>query len=279
VAQNESPRYDPHKYAMPKRPGTSVDLQVPDTVQSSQTFTATATVAVPSDAPNTTNLTATLQVPGGWTASAPDPASVAAVHPGNSTTFTWQVQAPSGQLPQASALSAVVNYTQSARPGSNSDERIVRAVPPPPPPGNDNVSDLPFLSATNGWGPVERDTSNGEQAAGDGHPITINGVVYQKGLGTNSISDVEIYLAGHCSTFTAQVGVDDEKNGAGTVTFSVVADGKTLVTTPTIRGHQNATSLDVDVSGAQVLDLIVGDAGDGNGNDHADWADPIVTCS
>jgi NPCBM/NEW2 domain-containing protein len=172
-----------------------------------------------------------------------------------------------------------VNYTQSARPASNSDERIIRSVPPPPPPGTDAVSDLPFLSATNGWGPVERDTSNGEQAAGDGHPITINGVSYAKGLGTNSISDVEVYLGGRCTRFTAMVGVDDEKNGAGTVTFSVAADGKALVTAPTIRGHQPAAPLDVDVTGAQVLDLIVGDAGDGNGNDHGDWAIPTLTCT
>lgn len=39
-----------------------------------------------------------------------------------------------------------------------------------------NVCDIPFLSASNGWGPVERDTSNGEQQPGDGHPITLNGV-------------------------------------------------------------------------------------------------------
>ena len=245
MSQNNSPAYDPHKYAMPKRPGTTVDLQVPDTTQAGQTFTAKATVAVPSDAPNTTDVTPSLQLPDGWTASAPDPASVKTVHPGGSTTFTWQVTA-AGNLPQASALTASFDYT---------------------------------LSATNGWGPVERDTSNGEQAAGDGNPITINGVVFAKGLGTNSPSDVEIYLAGQCSQFTAQVGVDDEKGGAGTVTFSVVADGMTLVTTPVIRGHQSATSLNVDVTGAQVLDLVVGDGGDGNGNDHADWADPVLTCS
>jgi hypothetical protein len=59
----------------------------------------------------------------------------------------------------------------------------------------------------------------------------------------------------------------------------VAADGKTLATTPTIRGGQSATSLDVDVTGAQVLDLIVGDAGDGNGNDHGDWAMPTLTCT
>jgi hypothetical protein len=187
------------------------------------------------------------------------------------------VNTPTG--PQASALTATVSYVQAARSASNQDERIIRSVPPPPPPGLDAVSDLPFLSATNGWGPVERDTSNGERAAGDGKPITIDGVTYAKGLGTNSISDVEIYLGGHCPRFTAQVGVDDEENGAGTVTFSVVADGTTLVTTPTIRGHQPATPIDVDATGAQVLDLIVGDAGDGNGNDHGDWAIPTLACT
>ena len=45
------------------------------------------------------------------------------------------------------------------------------------------VSDLTPTQATNGWGPVELDTSNGEQPAGDGNPITLNGVVYTKGLG------------------------------------------------------------------------------------------------
>ena len=73
------------------------------------------------------------------------------------------------------------------------------------PAGDDYVASLTdagnllFFSATNGWGPVERDTSNGEQAAGDGRPITLNGVVYQKGLGTNAVSDVSVYLGGNCS--------------------------------------------------------------------------------
>lgn len=70
---------------------------------------------------------------------------------------------------------------------------------------------------------------------------------------------------------TAQVGVDDETNGAGTVTFSVIADGRTLVTTAKVSGRQAAVPIDVDVSGAQVVDLKVGDASDGNGNDHGDW--------
>src|SRR6478672_2089119 len=45
-------------------------------------------------------------------------------------------------------------------------------------PGTNTLQYEPFLSATNGWGPVERNHSNGEQAAGDGKTLTLNGVTY-----------------------------------------------------------------------------------------------------
>ncbi|MER8007780.1 beta-galactosidase [Streptomyces sp. NPDC094149] len=278
VAQNDSPRYDLRRYAMPKRPGAEVSLDVPDTAQPGQAFTAEATVRVPKDRSSASGLTSSLSAPDGWSVSATSPTSVKRVPPGGSAAFTWKVRPPSGTLPSASALTASVRYRQNGRQAVGEDERIVGGIPPAPPAGENAVSDLPFLSATNGWGPVERDSSVGEQAAKDGRPIRIAGTGYAKGLGTNSVSDVELYLAGHCSRLTADVGVDDETGGAGTVTFSVIADGKTLVTTPTIRGKQAAVPIDVDVSGAQVLDLRVGDAGDGNGNDHGDWATPTLTC-
>jgi hypothetical protein len=200
------------------------------------------------------------------------------VLPGKSATFRWTVQPPAGTLPSASVLSTTAQYVQRARSASSGDERVVGAIPPAPAAGQDAVSDLPFLSSTNGWGPVERDSSVGEQAAGDGRPISIAGTGYAKGLGTNSASDVQLYLAGVCTRFTAHVGVDDESGTGGTVTFSVIADGRTLVTTQTIRGKQAAVPIDVDVTGAKVLDLVVGDAGDGNGNDHGDWGAPTLTC-
>jgi beta-galactosidase GanA len=279
VAQNDSPRYDRHKYAMPKRPGTEVTLDVPDTAQSAEAFTARTTVLVPKDEASATRLTASLSAPDGWSVSATAPTSVKRLQSGRSATFTWEVQPPTGKLPSASALSTTVKYEQNGRQAAGTDERIIGGIPPAPPAGKSAVSDLTFLSSTNGWGPVERDTSVGEQAAGDGRAITIAGVKYAKGLGTNSVSDVELYLAGDCSRLTAEVGVDDETGGGGTVTFSVIADGKTLVTTPTIRGKQAAVPIDVDVSGAQVVDLKVGDAGDGNGNDHGDWGTPTLTCA
>jgi len=278
VAQNVGTRYVKRVYVMPAAPGSAVRLQVPPTVSAGQTFEATATVSVPKGKPTARAVTAALTVPDGWTASPRStPRSVARIGGGSSATFTWTVTAPA-TVPAVNALRVSARLVQRGRSVSPTDERIIGSIPPAPPAGVDQVSDLPFLSATNGWGPVERDTSNGENLPGDGRPITMGGTVYAKGLGTNSPSDVQIYLAGGCTRFTATVGVDDEVGNAATVTFSVILDGKVLTTTAVLTGSSPVASIDVPVTGGQVLELVVGDGGDGNGNDHADWANPTLTC-
>ena len=65
----------------------------------------------------------------------------------------------------------------------------------------------------------------------------------------------------------------------GSVSFAVLADGRELTRTAVLTGSSGAASLDVDVTGTEVLDLVVGDGGDGNGNDHGDWATPTLTCA
>jgi hypothetical protein len=276
VAQNDSPRYDKARYAMPAAPTSSVALKVPGSVTAGQTFTATATVGVPAGTPAARSVRPALHAPSGWVVSAhATPPSADTIPGGGSADFTWTVTAPAA-LGKVSALTATASLVQGGRPGAPSDERVIGAIPAAPPAGVDQVSDLQFLSATNGWGPVDRDQSVGNTGAGDGTPLTLNGTVYAKGLGTNSPSDVQIYLAGQCSRFTATVGVDN--GDSGTVTFTVSLDGKALTTTAVLRGSSPAVSIDVPVTGGQVLDLGVGDAGDGNGNDHADWATPTLTC-
>jgi beta-galactosidase len=37
--------------------------------------------------------------------------------------------------------------------------------------------------------------------------------------------------------------------------------------------------LDVGLAGVRQLDLVIDDAGDGNGSDHADWAEARLTCA
>ncbi len=274
VAPVRSPSYDPHKYAMPAAPVVHVGLQAPAAVQPGTTFTATATVTTTKAI---TDLVPALTAPAGWTVGPPTPATVKSLPARRSATVTWQVTPPDGAQSSTAALAVAVAYKRDGHHETARDERIVADYTAPPA-GTVAVSSLPFLSATNGWGPVERDTSNGEQAAGDGKPITIAGQVYAKGLGTNSVSDVEVFLGGRCTRFTASAGVDDEEKGAGTVTFTVLADGKQLAATPVLKGGQAATPIDVDVTGAQALDLVVGDGGDGNGQDHGDWATPTLTC-
>ena len=50
----------------------------------------------------------------------------------------------------------------------------------------DYVSDLSPTYATNGYGPIGLDKSNGEVDANDGVQMRINGVKYKKGVGVHA---------------------------------------------------------------------------------------------
>jgi len=85
------------------------------------------------------------------------------------------------------------------------------------------------VTATSGYGPIELNTSNGEFAGGDGHPITLKGRVYPTVLGVHANSEIRIHATNlqtpACSRFQAVVGVDDEVGSNGSVVFQVYADG------------------------------------------------------
>jgi titin len=140
------------------------------------------------------------------------------------------------------------------------------------PTGSVYLSDIPWTSATNGYGPVEKDTSNGSINAGDGRPITLNGVVYSKGLGVHADSQIVYNLGGAYSTFISDVGIDDEVLDTGTVKFQVLVDGVLKFDSGTMRATSVTQSINLDITGAQTLTLLVSDIGDGYTNDHADWA-------
>ncbi|GIG62878.1 hypothetical protein Lfu02_72500 [Longispora fulva] len=156
--------------------------------------------------------------------------------------------------------------------------RITGGALTPPPSGTSQLSTLPWSSSTNGWGPVEKDKSNGEQAAGDGRTLTINGTTYAKGLGTHAASEVDYYLAGSCSTLTVDVGVDDESTASGSVVFQVYRDTTKVADSGKVTYADAAKHLTANLAGGQQLRLVVTDAGDGVGSDHADWASPTITC-
>jgi chitodextrinase/glucose/arabinose dehydrogenase len=147
--------------------------------------------------------------------------------------------------------------------------------PPGCQPTTTYLSDLAYQVVSNAWGPVEKDRSNGEQGATDGRTLTLNGKTYAKGLGVHAASEITYNLGGASTRFRADVGVDDEvpDQAAASVVFEVWADGQRLFQSPTLRPTSATVPVDVDVTGRQQLRLLVKDAGDGNGYDHADWAD------
>ena len=123
-----------------------------------------------------------------------------------------------------------------------------------------------------GYGPLERNRSNGELGAADGNPITLNGSVYATGLGVHAHSEVNVGLGGAFTSFISDVGVDDEVGSNGTVVFQVIVDGVTLFDSGTMTGSSATQSVQVDVTGKQQLKLVVLAVGGNYSYAHADWA-------
>src|SRR6266550_4640627 len=118
------------------------------------------------------------------------------------------------------------------------------------------VSDLAWTQVANGWGPIEKDSSNGENLAADGAPLTLNGVTYAKGLGTHAASEADYAMAGACSLFTASVGVDDEISSIeASLVFQVWGDSTKLYDSGTMGAATATKALSVNVSGRTPLRL------------------------
>jgi len=111
----------------------------------------------------------------------------------------------------------------------------------------------------------------------DGNPIKLGGKTYAHGIGTHAVGCMAIDLHGAATSFQAVAGVDDERKGSGSVTFSVIVDNKEVFTSRVLHGGDAPVPVNVDLKGAQKLLLIAGDGGDGIGDDHADWADAAIT--
>lgn len=196
----------------------------------------------------------------------------------SNTTVDYRIYANSVRIDPAREVAAVTLPSNQAMHVFGLSVGAVQ-LPPAPPAGTTYVSDLAWISATNGWGPVEKDLSNGENAAGDGRPLSLDGVTYAKGLGVHAPSTVSYFLGGRCSRFIARVGVDDEIPDYGSVIFTVLVDGRPKQVSTTMTGLSPSVVLDVDVAGATYLDLQTSSGSSSISGAHGDWADAKVTCA
>ena len=256
-------------------------------VQPGETLAVSATFTLPAGGP-ISGVTLAPVPPTGWTVAG---ATVrrATMRGGDVLRGSWRLTAPAGAATGFTDLPVAAEFTIPEDPGSPDApgrrrpvhvEQAARVlVPPPDPAGTPAVSDLPFLTETNGYGPVERDRSNGEADRGDGRTLTLHGTTYAKGLGMHAPGEVTVWLGGACTGFTAVAGIDDEVTEPGSADFQVLGDGAPLAATGVRRSADPAVPLTADVTGVQVLTLRATDGGDGRNFDHADWADARLGCA
>jgi alpha-glucosidase len=249
-------------------PAQEFDAARGTTFAVSATFTNTSGTALTDPA-----LTAT--APTGWTVTGL-PVRRGMLLPGESMTGGWTLRVGD----QSSHGFVDVPVFAEFNAERTHVEKAVRVfVPPAVPTGTSYVSDLPFMSEDNGYGPVERDRSNGESAGGDGAALRVGGVAYAKGIGAHAPSEVSVYTGRRCSAFTAGIGLDDETTSTGSVVFQVYGDGRLLHDSGVVRDKGAARAISVDTTGVRMLSLRVTDGGDGKNFDHGDWVEARISCA
>ena len=143
------------------------------------------------------------------------------------------------------------------------------------PRGVSSLSDLvPFYQAV-GWGGLLRFNSTVDR-----HSITLNSTVYSKGFSAHADSELGFQLpASGCSKFQAQIGIDDEVGAKGSAIFQVWGDDKKIYESAVLVGGAQHKSVSVVLNDVKVLRLRAMGTSDGIRFDHADWADPKITCN
>jgi hypothetical protein len=121
------------------------------------------------------------------------------------------------------------------------------------------------VSVSQGWGILQKNRSVW------GKPITLGDRRYLRGLGTHAPARLVFDLAGQYRRFQSWVGADQATNP--TITFEVWVDGAKRWESGLMQRDDDPKRVDLDMTGANTLELVVGNGGNGINSDHADWAD------
>ncbi|MHC4636538.1 MAG: NPCBM/NEW2 domain-containing protein [Planctomycetota bacterium] len=132
------------------------------------------------------------------------------------------------------------------------------------------LDQLNTSKAYSAYGPTRR------KRKAEKNPPQIASKQYERGICMRAPCQFYIDLKGKALRFTAMVGIDDETNGQGSSVFKIVGDGRVLWSSDIIKAGRPPVKVDLDISGINLLGLIVTDAGDGHLFDLADWVDAKI---
>ncbi|MFX3636724.1 MAG: NPCBM/NEW2 domain-containing protein [Candidatus Pristimantibacillus sp.] len=140
------------------------------------------------------------------------------------------------------------------------------------------LSDLTPTSTSFSYGSLQKDLSP------SGRTITLlrngNSITSAKGLGAHANSTIIYNIEGKdYETFESYIGIDQAVAGStsASVMFQVYVDGVLKYQSPTMKSNTNRMAVSIPVQDANEIKLVVTDAGNGNGSDHAVWADAKFT--
>jgi hypothetical protein len=104
-----------------------------------------------------------------------------------------------------------------------------------------------------------------------GKPLTVGGKTYERGLTLHAPSEATFFLGGRYARFHAIAGA----GRVGTVAFRVVVDGRKVYDSGLLKTGESR-AVDLPLTNAQEIRLIITDGGNGVAGDWASWADAWV---
>ncbi len=138
----------------------------------------------------------------------------------------------------------------------------------------DYLSDFEWKSATTSWGTPRRNSNIQGR-------INSTTKKFEKGFGIHANGKITYDLSDkEYDKFEALVGIDSsaiQPNNNSSVTFKIIADGKTLATTNVIGYYDNLAYISVPISGVKELIIEANDGGNGNTADHCIIVNPKLT--
>ncbi len=107
-------------------------------------------------------------------------------------------------------------------------------------------------------------------------PLSVQYVFYKTGIGTHAPAREVYHINRQFRRLTTDFGVDTNGGPQATVVFEIWGDGKRLFQSELVKRFEYPRHAEVDISGVNMLELIVTDAGDGKTDDHADWLNTML---
>jgi hypothetical protein len=134
-----------------------------------------------------------------------------------------------------------------------------------------SLLDLKPFFAVQEFYPIRKNMTADEQK-----PILINNKTYEKGYGVfaNSIMKFDIKNSGYKKLRGLAGKIDMPTTRENFLEMQIFVDGKKAFTTGKLNGGDDAVPFDLNVENAEVIELIVLDAGDNQSFDSAAWIDP-----